>query len=188
MAQEISRRFPGKLILDGKSISVVPQWKVSETESIWFEQNITGKSVGGKLTGNEQDVDMEFWVENRSDRQVTAQAIFKPELAGSIFGDKELERSFMMVDGKWKSLKDVEISDSINAELVAVLSKDRRSVFAIGWPGRKYMLNEADASAVSVVDMPKCPTNRRSYTYGKIFLIEGELTNLHRRFLREVKR
>ena len=112
---------------------------MSEAGSIWFERNIAGKSVGGRLTGNEQDVDMEFWVENRSSNPVTAQAIFRSELAGTIFEDKQLEHSFMLVDGKWEFPKGVEMLDSITAELAAVLSKDREYIFAIGWPEQKYL-------------------------------------------------
>lgn len=188
LTQPVIIEFPKRLILDGKNISVVPQWNVSAAGSIWFEQNIAGKSIGGRLTSNEQDVDMEFWVENRRDDTVTAQAIFRPELAETIFADKQLERSFILVDGEWKFLKGVEGSDAINAELVAVLSKAREYTFAIGWAEQEYILDEDAATVASAVDMPKCPTNRRSYIYGKMFLLEGTLEDLHRRFLREVKR
>ena len=40
-----------------------------------------------------------------------------------------------------EALKEMEGSDAIGAELVAVLSKNGEHIFAIGWPEQKHMLS-----------------------------------------------
>lgn len=184
--QAIIMEFPEKLVLNGENISLIPQWKISEAGSIWFEQNIERRRVGGRLTGNEQDIDIEFWVENRSNEKVAAQAVFGARLSNTVFEDNQLERSFILVNGEWQSIKGAAEPGILNAQLVATLSRDGDHIFAIGWPGQKHLLDKTKSAVSSLVNLADCPTNRRSYIYGKIFIVKGTLNDLYMRFRREI--
>jgi hypothetical protein len=185
-------------------------WREGEAGSLWFQWNLDGRRAGGRLTPNEEDVDLEFWVENGTDGPLPVSLQFCPVLAGTLFADPGLERSWIHTGGQWVRMADTErgrychyyrdgeapeslpapwsvAREPFDEPVVAVTSEDGDHVFAIAWPEPRSILSNADIPCVHADPREVvCPVGRRVVLRGKVFLMNGTLDDLLRRVRREV--
>ncbi len=229
MSAPIQLRFPETLHTDGldfidhKREDMPPRvdpaplaqvWNKSEGGSIWFEWRFEDQVAGGRLSPNEDDVDLEFWVGNRRKASVNVHTQFCPVLAGTMFEDRALERTWLHTGGKWVKMAetdrgagkpslchypvqggpavDVPLPWGAGAEVsgapvAAVTSEDGAYVFAIAWPHPGTVVSNADIPCVHAdPQWPSCPPGRRVHVRGKVYLLEGTLEDVLRRVRREI--
>ncbi len=191
-------------------------WTRGDGGTLAFEWDVANRDIGGRLSPGEDDVDLQFWVDNRSNTAVRVHAQFCPVLAGTMFEDASLERTWIHADGKWLRMADTDRGDgdpalchypvaggpdvnvpapwgiggvTADADVVAVTSEDGRYVFAIAWPQPASILSNAHIPCVHTDPvLPECPPKRRVHQRGKLYLIEGSLDDLLARVQREVLR
>jgi hypothetical protein len=189
-------------------------WEESEGGSVWFEWTFDNQIAGGRLSPNEDDVDLEFWLQNNRPQAVTMSLQFCPILAGTIFADKTLERTWIHAGGQWKRMSDSDrgggkrelchypitggepvhdgrewggSGDVADIGLAAVVSEDGQHVFAIAWPNPRTILSNAFIPCVHADPAGiQCPPGTRVHVRGKVYLIEGQLDDLLNRVRREV--
>ena len=80
MDAPITLRYPARLatdrldFVDGESTDSAPRvasaslasiWSESAGDSRWFDWRFDNQRAGGRLTPNEEDVELELWLENR---------------------------------------------------------------------------------------------------------------------------
>jgi len=189
-------------------------WETSEGGAIWFEWPYDNQKVGGRLSPNADGVDLEFWIQNRRDQPVPLAVQFCPVLAGTRFEDRTLERTWGLFDGEWRPLADMDrgagdfalchyrvaggpkfevplpwgaSKDVLDLGMVAVTSPDAKHIFAISWPDCQRLLTNAGIPCVHA-DPPAytAPPGKRLHVRGKLFLMEGTLDDLLRRYRREI--
>jgi len=190
-------------------------WHESEGGSLWFEWTYDNQIVGGRLSPNEDDVDLEFWIQNRRKTSVSVAAQFCAVLGKTIFEDHSLERSWIHTGGTWRKMAQTDrgggkrslchypckdgppvhdgelwggSKDVVDAPVVAVTSKDGKHVFAVAWPRPRSILSNADIPCVHADPiLPPCPAGRRVHVRGKIYLMDGTLDDVLRRVRREIE-
>lgn len=84
--------------------SLAKIWERSEGGSLWFEWHYDNQVAGGRLSPNEDDVDLEFWFENRRERSVPVKPRFCPNLKGTVFEDPNLKRTCIHTGGRWQRI------------------------------------------------------------------------------------
>jgi len=195
-------------------VPLAKAWSGSEGGSWWFEWPFDNQTVGGRLSPNEDSVDLEFWIQNRRDKDVWLGLQFCPVLAGTLFEDRTYERTWGRFNGTWKRLGDIDrgkgdpalchyrvdgapeftvpapwglSTDVLDLGVVAVVSPCGRYVFAIAWPDCQRVLTNGQIPCVH--SDPKAyvaPAGLRLHVRGKLYLIEGTLDDLLARVRREV--
>ncbi len=189
-------------------------WRQSEGGSLWFEWTYDNQIVGGRLSPNPDDVDLEFWLQNSRSAPVPVSVQFCSVLAKTMFEDRTLQRTWIHTGGAWRKMADTNrgsgkrslchypvqggppvrdgslwgaSKDIVDAPVVAVTSKDGRHVFAIAWPRPRSILSNADIPCVHADPIwPKCPPGRRLHVRGKVYLMAGTLDDLLHRVRREI--
>jgi hypothetical protein len=229
MHQPVALRFPETLntdtldFIDHQRDDMPPRadpeplaavWHHSEGEAIWFEWEFDNQVAGGRLSPNEDDIDVEFWVGNRRGAPVNVHAQFCAVLAGTLFEDRALDRTWIYTAGAWKRMSDTDRgpgdpalchysvagappisvhapwgkgNDTADLGVAAVTSADGRHVFAIAWPNAGSILSNTHIPCVHADPRwPQCPPGRRVYVRGKVYLIQGTLDDLVHRVRREI--
>ncbi|MBN1344169.1 MAG: hypothetical protein JXQ73_15900 [Phycisphaerae bacterium] len=229
MRGEVSLRFPETVNTDTldfidhhrddmpprvPSAPLAKIWQTSEGGSMWFEWTYDNQVVGGRLSPNEDDVDLEFWLGNKREKAIPVAVQFCSVLAKTMFEDHELKRSWIHTAGRWRRMAETDrgggkrslchypleggppvhdgnlwggSKDVVDAPVAAVTSKDGKHVFAIAWPKPRSILSNADIPCVHADPVwPDCPPGRRVYVRGKIYLIEGTLEDVIARVRREI--
>ncbi len=189
-------------------------WQSSEGGSLWFEWTYDNQVVGGRISPNEDDVDLEFWLQNRRKSAVPLTVQFCAVLAKTVFDDRDLRQTWIHTGGRWVRMADTDrgggkrslchyplqggppvhdgelwggSSDIVDAPLAAVTGKDGKHVFAIAWPQPRSILSNADLPCVHADPRwPKCPPGRRVHLRGKLYLVEGTLDDVLRRVRRDI--
>ncbi len=198
--------------------SLAGEWRQDdEAGTLWFEWSVENATIGGRLSPNEYDVDLEFWLGNQTDRTVPVAAQFCPILSGTMFEDRGLERTWIYSGGEWVAMADTdrgegretlthypveggpelrlpgsiwgESSDVSELDAVAITSEDGNYVFAMAWPSARSILSNAEIPCVHADPvLPDCPPGQRVHRRGKLYLFEGSLDDLTTRVNREILR
>ena len=135
-------------------------------------------------------------------------------LAGTLFADPDLTRTFLHADGKWVKMSDTDRGDNdralthypvqggpevkvpppwgkggvtADADVVAVTSADGKYLFAVAWPHARSILSNAHIPCIHADPLlPFSEAGRRLYVRGKLYLMEGTLDDLYRRVERDI--
>ncbi|MEA3364010.1 MAG: hypothetical protein U9Q79_00085 [Candidatus Hydrogenedentes bacterium] len=164
---------------DSDPIVFQPQWQESEGNSWWFEQRVKGYTVGGRITPNEDNLDLELWLGNHGNEPVSVRMPVEVRLA-QMTGVRALKR-----EGNAWMPAPVETSSESSRSLVAVTFGGLNRVLAIAWPDFETSVATAQG-ILTGPDLPFCPPGRRAHVYGKLYIIEGTPNDLLMRFQREV--
>ncbi|NIA13875.1 MAG: hypothetical protein GWP08_07330 [Nitrospiraceae bacterium] len=198
------------------SAPLAKQWNEDVAGTLAFHWRLDKLLIGGRLSPNEEDIDLQFWVQNTKDKTVPVSVQFCPLLGGTMFEDRALERTWIHADGQWVRMSDtgrgagerarchyfVEGSPPIqvpspwgvgevlaDADVVAVTSPDGKHIFGFAWPQVRSILSNANIPCVHADPLlPDCPPNRRVHQRGKIYLMEGTLDDLLARVQRDILR
>ncbi len=143
-------------------------WKKSEGHSLWFESNESGFKRGGRISPNEDDMDLEYWWQDQSADTHHPIPICTLDTAGSEFTDPDHERTWVLSARGW--IKGTARHDGATA--VAVQSQDGEKVLAMAF-------NDAEGVTVNktlgVILKPVTALGKRRHVRGKIFLMEADL-------------
>ena len=184
-------------------------WEKSDGGSVWFEWTYDNQVVGGRLSPNEDDVDLEFWLRNQRIEPVTLALQFCPVLANTMFEDHSLERTWVHTGGQWRKMAETDrgsgkrslchypvesgppvmdgevwggSKDVVDLPVVAVTSEDGKYVFALSWPRPRSILSNAELPCVHADPaLLECPSGKVARIRGKLYLMEGSLDDLRRR-------
>jgi hypothetical protein len=189
-------------------------WKTSEADSLWFEWDYDNQVIGGRLTPNEDTVDVEFWFGNKRSGPVRPLVQFCSTLTGTLFEDRSLERTWIYTKGAWTAMANTDrgagnpalchypvegspapgvatpwgcSSDVAEFGVVAVTSEDGRYVYAVAWPNSVSILSNTQIPCVHADPvLPECPAGRRAYVHGRLYMMEATLEDVLDRVRREV--
>ena len=163
----LSLRFPR---VHSRHGSKQDTWQQSEGHSLWFESNESGFKRGGRISPNEDDMDLEYWWQNQSADTHHPTPIFDLDTVGSEFADPDHERTWVLSARDW--IKGTTRHDGATAVAVAVQSQDGRKVLAMAF-------NDAQGVTVGktlgVILKPVMALGKRCHVRGKIFLMEADL-------------
>ena len=85
------------------------QWSERDDGSASFLWDLSEKlAAGGQLSPGADEVDLEFWFINGSDRPTNVHTQFCLTTGGSAFEDHELKRSYVHIDGRWQRMCDAD--------------------------------------------------------------------------------
>ncbi len=192
-------------------------WTEGAGGTLAFAWTVAGREIGGRLSPNEDSVDLQFWVDNRAGASCNVGVQFCPVLAGTLFEDRTLDRTWIHVKGAWVNMADTGRGDGdprfchyeveggpdlgrlpapwgvgdveADADVVAVTSEDGKYLFAIAWPRAASIVSNTQLPCVHTDPMfPRATAGRRVYLRGKVYLMEGTLDDLYKRVQREVLR
>lgn len=190
-------------------------WSADEAGTLGFQWNVERRLIGGRLSPNEDDVDLEFWVDNRQ-RATHINVQFCAVLTGTVFADPELSRTYLHSGGQWVKMSETDRGGhdralthypvaggpelqvpppwgkggvTADTDVVAVVSEDGQYVFAVAWPQARSILSNAHIPCVHADPIiPFCEAGRRVYVRGKLYLLRGTLDDLYRRVQRDILR
>ena len=190
MQAPISLHFPASVGIGDDTLtgrSVEPAWKRDADGSLWFEKDAGGQLIGGRLSPNEEDVDLEFWLKNGSKRELSFAPTFRPVLEGTEFADGRIR---VHKRGTWRPVSEMSTSQADNGcDRVAAMSADGRYVFCLAWPAPVSLAADSPAPGVHLDPvLPSCPPGKRIHIRGKLYLMRGALEELDARVRREVLR
>jgi hypothetical protein len=190
MQAPVRLRFPASIGIGQDTLtgeSVAPAWKQDADGSLWFEQSAGGQLIGGRLSPNEEDVDLEFWLENRRRRELSFAATFRPALEGTEFADG---RTWICKQGDWQPVSDMGGNQPAeDCDRVAIVSADGQRLFCLAWPAPVRPAVDSSAPGVFLDPvLPSCPPGKRVHVRGKLYLMRGTLEELDARVRREVLR
>jgi len=175
----------GEDTLPGRSIA--PAWQQDADGSLWFERNAGGQLIGGRLSPNEEDVDLEFWSANRRREELSFAPVFRPALEGTEFADG---RTWIRKDGNWQPADDAGGNQFVDdCDRVAVMSADGKHLFCLVWPAPVRLAADSSAPGVHLDPvLSSCPPGKRIHVRGKLYIMRGTLEELDARARREVLR
>ncbi len=167
--------------VDAEALAEV--WSEDAGGTLAFHWEVAGRKIGGRLSPNADSVDLQFWLDNRTGTSSDVSHRISALLAGTLFEDRALERTWVHAAGEWSKSTDEATAD---ADVIAVTSEDGKYVFAIAWP---QMSSSAQAPGLHVDPvLPRAAAGRRVHQRGKIYLMHGTLEDLSARVRREVLR
>jgi hypothetical protein len=190
MQASVRLRFPASIGIGQDTLtgeSVVPAWKQDADGSLWFEQIAAGQLIGGRLSPNEEDVDLEFWSANRLRGELSFAPTFRSILEGTEFADG---KTWIHKDEKWQPVNDAGGNQFVDdCDRVAVISADGNHLFCLVWPAPVRLAAGSPAPGVFLDPvLPSCPPGKRIHVRGKLYLMRGTLEELDARVRREVLR
>ncbi len=190
-------------------------WNPDPGGGFWFEWSEADRVLGGRVSPNEDDCDLMLWCQNHgAGGTLPVHSQVCPVLTGTLFGDQELERTYLHTGGKWVKMADTDrgkgrwelchyaleggppvqqagdwgaSSDLADAPVVAVVSEDGKYVFGIAWQNAASLLSNALIPCVHADPLwPETPQGRAAVVRGKLYLMEGSLDDLLARVKREI--
>lgn len=174
--------YPGELRIggpDSEAVDFQPQWQESEGHSWWFEQRVNEYTVGGRITPNEDHLDLELWLGNHGNEPVSARMPVEVRL-DQMTGVETVTRQ----GDAWVPAAAATSSETLHS-LVAVTFGGLKRVLAVAWPGFETSV-PTDRGVLAGPDLARCPPGRRAHVYGKLYVLEGTPNELLMRFQREV--
>ena len=174
--------FPREMRLggrDGAPAAFAPQWQESEGNSWWFEQQVEGHTAGGRITPNEDNLDLELWLGDQGKEAVDVSMPVRlelPEVAGA--------KPFNYLSGGQGPLPHTSEGGEPPILSLVTLGGLHR-VVAVAWPDVDVS-SAAPRELVAGPDLPACPPGRRVHAYGKLYVVEGGSQEVFGRFQKEV--
>ena len=159
------------------------EWKKSEGNSLWFEQNEGNRKHGGRLSPNQTDIDLEYWWQDMEEGVRHDEPFFELELAGTPFEDPGKERTWILTDEGWV------IADNAKSQgpgVIAVQSSVDDKILCLAWTNASGVNSENTRIGVWLENVA-IATSKRYHVRGKIYLIDNTLEVLEDRIRKELK-
>ncbi|MDR2470037.1 MAG: hypothetical protein LBD27_06110 [Tannerella sp.] len=152
------------------------KWSQSVGESLWFTQHFTSWQRGGRLSPNEDDIDLEYWWDNLRENNEHAEPEFSMSLAGSSFDGQPVQA---LIDGEWKPLT-AEWKGAVQAVAVQSTQKDKTLALAFLNTSGAVKKDKGFGLRLRSVDVP---LRKRYHVRGKVYLFDFGLDVLKQRIL-----
>ena len=159
--------------------SEAPQWNQSEGSSLFYSQTLATWLRGGRLSPNQDDVDLEYWWQNRELLPAHSQPVFELEPATG----KLMKGSYRILTSEgWKELRDGE--------------KTTGAIYAAGIfaSGSSAVLAYRTTTAVSrngnklqvYLEAPEVALKSRYHQRGKLYLTDLDAETLRQKIEHEL--
>ncbi|MDR2139475.1 MAG: hypothetical protein LBP50_08000 [Tannerella sp.] len=154
-------------------------WSRSEGESLWFTRRFTEWRCGGRLSPNEEEIDLEYWWDNLLPGwNEHADPEFLLLLAGSPFENQPL---LALVDGEWQPLT-ADLQGAVQAVAVQSARQDRTLALAFSNTSGAVGRDGSFGLRLRAVDVP---LHKRYHVRGKLYLLDAGPDVLKQRILSE---
>ncbi len=167
--------------VDSSKGSIV-KWKSSEGGSLWFKAAEGSRTSGGRVTPNQEDVDLEYWWQNDAKG---ASPRFMLDLKGTSFEDPKGERTRVLTAEGWRKI-DATKGRVAGTGVVAVTSTDGKQILCMAWPKASGVVAGTDLKIGVTLQPARFPANRRYHIRGKIYLLDSDLEILKDRIGKEM--
>jgi hypothetical protein len=180
------------LIFPGSSDAKPASWKRSEGNSLWFEAREEGWSRGGRISSNQEDLDLEYWWQNSKEVLKHAPPEFLVDLTDSPFMDAAGERTWILHQGEWVQAVEAETGHTETGhtpgvKAIAVQSADHDQVLCMAWPKARYVILRPEVNQLGVALEPvEFSLRRRYHLRGKVFLMDTSLEVIRDRIQKEI--
>ena len=159
-------------------------WRTSEGNSLSFEATERVGRSGGRVSPNQDDLDLEYWWENGAAARVEAPELLI-DLEGTTFSDPNRERTWTLTTEGWQRVQG-DLSGQAALGVVAVVSTDGTRVLCMAWPNARGPVAPAENRVGVTLEPVRFSSSRRYHVRGKIYLIEGDLTIVRDRISRDL--
>ena len=156
-----------------------PQWSLSEGNSLWFKQQFAEWERGGRLSPNEDDIDLEYWWQNYEPDYSHSSPEYTIDLSGTAF---EGARPEALVDGEWAEVED-SLAGSVRA--VAVRSSDGKHALALVFLNAEGAFHRGESMGL-ILKPVDAPTKKRYHVRGKVYVTDADMNTLKKRILSEL--
>jgi len=176
----ITLHYPGAHSLDANAADRKANWKESEGQSLWMEISENGWDRGGRVSPNEDNLDLEYWWRHQEAGIKHLGPVFTLDVAGTGFRDADCERTWVLTSGGWQRASD----QPEGARAVAVRSENGKHLLAMAWNNiSNVSLSEGPGIILEPVESI---LNRRYHVRGKIYLVDENIEVLGDRINREM--
>ena len=159
------------------------RWKSSEGGSLWFEANEGNWHRGGRISPNQDDMDLEYWWQNGEDGIDHQAPEFLIDLKGTPFEDSDRQRTWILTPEGWLR-ENAQSNAALGSGAVAVVSTSGKRILCMAWPRAERTIAGTD---MGVALRPvRVPLDKRYHVRGKIYLIDGDLDVLEDRIRKEM--
>jgi len=157
-------------------------WKSSEGGSLWFEANEGNWRRGGRISPNQDDMDLEYWWQNGEGGIEHRAPEFLIDLEGTPFEDTERGRTWFLTAEGWEKVGGER--DTVSGSgVVAVVSANGKRILCMAWPRAERVIVGRNMGVA--IEPVRFPTSKRYHIRGKVYLIEGDLEILEDRIRKE---
>jgi hypothetical protein len=153
------------------------KWYQSEGQSLWFTQSFTEWRRGGRLSPNEDDIDLEYWWDNRREGNVHSDPEFFMLLSGSVFDGQPLKA---LVGDEWKPLTREWKEGQVRAIAVQSAGQDKTLALAFLNTSGAIERNGGFGLKLRATDVP---LHKRYHVRGKVYRLDSGLDILKQRIL-----
>ena len=151
------------LIFPGSSGDSPLSWQRSEGNSLWFESAEVGWSRGGRINPNQEDLDLEYWWQNREEGLKHQPPEFLLDLSKGSFRDVSGERTWVFQKGEWIAAAKAEISDTPGLKAIAVQSAKSGQILCLAWPKARHFIWDPSSGLTGIALEPVEFAQRRRY-------------------------
>ncbi len=181
-AQFVKLDLPSKTFIDTAAEATEMVWNKSEGESIWFTEQMSRWKRGGRLTPNEDNVDLEYWWQNDESgmRHTSPKFVFD-------LSDLNPENAAFLIleDGHWKELiDDIDSNDCINVQAVA-LSMENGLKYVLSFKNAIGAFKTNDKLGLKLKPVDAEP-HQRYHVIGKIYIVDTPLHPLKNRIIMDL--
>jgi hypothetical protein len=186
-AINLSLSYPGSHGSQGKGPDVQPAWKTSEGQSIWFESHEGDWERGGRISPNEDDLDLEYWWQNNKEGVVHEEPLIQLGLQGTLFEDPECTRTWILQKDGWTQPGSGSEGTDAGAGVIAVQSADGHHILALAFHNTSRVISPKGESRVGLALEPvSFPLKGRHHVRGKVFLMQADLDVIADRVRKEM--
>ncbi|MCK0148087.1 hypothetical protein MWU78_20745 [Arenibacter sp. F26102] len=179
----LSLNFPKADTLKSELVEKV-DWKSSEGNSLWFESEENGWTRGGRISPNQEDLDLEYWWQNNEKKLQHRSPTFFIDLSGTTFEDLSKERTWVLTSKGWQRLNASKLIDKDSLGVIAVESDDGGKFLCMVWNNSNGVSGDGKEIGVSLTPV-NFELHKRYHVRGKVYLMEGDLEVLRDRISKE---
>lgn len=161
-------------------------WQTSEGESLWFGIDEGDWERGGRISPNEEDMDLEYWWQNNREGIVHEAPVFSIDLTGTGFEDPGCMRTWMLKHSGWQKAGGHSHGTDAGAGVIAVQSEDGKMILAMAIHHASHVINEGGTMVGVALEPVSFPLSRRYHVRGKVYLLDGDLDIVEDRIRKEM--
>ncbi len=159
------------------------KWKPSEGASLFYESDEGNWNQGGRVTPNQEDIDLEYWWRNHEVGHAPEAPVFSINLEGTGFEDPDGKRTWVLTGDGWAHA-DMSAGNA-STGVIAVQSAGMDKVLCLAWPGAEGAFADGGKEIGISIEPISFPLRKRYLLKGKVYIMEGDLDILRDRISKE---
>jgi len=161
-------------------------WRSSEGNSLWFESREDSWSRGGRISPNQNDLDLEYWWQNNKGGISHTPPEFILKLEGTPFEDPSGERTWVLTHEGWIKASGSLILDQPGKTAIAVESETGEKILCLAWPKAHGVIHRSGTAVGIALEPVEFSLRHRYHIRGKVYLVEADLEALRDRINKEI--